>query len=746
MSLLSCQLSIQDKPEIQSVLKVASAEQNCLAASLPVVQRYFSAKVNPIELSDAWDCFGGAVGTFLTYARGRNNNYFTAQEIRSFMERNFLDKLRISNDLLSETMAIKQLLVGGLADRITREELLHSLEVLQVLKAESLRLLPYVEILTLDADPKSKIDFEPAAKALIESSQAISGLFGPGRLGRSQKDYEIKRLGHFLEEFQSLFSRSSGWTGPQWIVDRIPLAVAAKAVLLRPGGSTIHSDEWVDLIQTGAKLYVSYLRFHYFLEGRDLWSMASLPSLTRLAVDSFAIVESAIGFKDNKQIEFAQINALVDEVKKPKIAKFKITAETTKALIAAGVNQVLTSVDRDGSRQKNNGLTLKHLNAARELVMGWLDMQRLWGELQWTAVARNPSLAFAPLPWSVVRELWSTLESPYQISYGNLKTVFQRPEPLTFSGDGIVVFSKKLDSHFVDETVFRSLNWKTLAARALIDGYSGDPAANRFKGLTAEEFQEFYVMIRPLGEELGLIAKDDGTLWNSIFNESNMFTLSANGDDHLGFNELIDYISYAESSSVVWHGIYRNLAGKCHDLGPDIFGFSTFDVECFRIQFQSKFSDYFNYFSHWTQLAAALGDPEWKAFQMEFENAARKGRFSDVPIDSTDLNRIAMVAHYIEGIFARFDEDNNGEFSVGEAKAAFPLFRKILTDFSGFESDDDVLALFTYLLKYGEPPGRAPMSLVKWKWWKNNPTKWELNADRRTLLRIIGEINHSTTH
>ncbi|RYZ66797.1 MAG: hypothetical protein EOP05_18605, partial [Proteobacteria bacterium] len=122
-TLSSCSVSTNDGGDGQGPLKLTLPQTDCLARAFPVVQSYFQGTSNVSEVGEAFNCASEAVTMFTANTQGANPDYYTPKEIRSFLEQFFLGDIKISDSLLSEAMRLKQVLLGGAIDKITRQEL-----------------------------------------------------------------------------------------------------------------------------------------------------------------------------------------------------------------------------------------------------------------------------------------------------------------------------------------------------------------------------------------------------------------------------------------------------------------------------------------------------------------------------------------------------------------------------------------------------------------------------------------------
>jgi hypothetical protein len=695
--------------------------------------------------------------------QGANSDYYTDNELRTFLQRYFLGSLKVSDKLLVEIGRFKTMLLGGEPNKVTRAEFGNLKQILMIGRDESLRLLPHIRYLTMDVDvEQARQNPQKVETAIVEfnKSMAVLGTL----LGHSKDAYNLENFATFLAEFEKFYSGVSAWTGPNWIIDRLPLISAMKAFFMRPAGDTIWPDEWAEFSVDAGKLYSLYLRYYYLLAHRDLLSGEGLDHFRRMLDEVFGVLESSVKAKQDRVIDYPTIDLLITELSRWNLLRFsKVKPTTIKFLVRSTLDRVFNppmmfpngkipdSINPDdllkgtaGYRLKTHGLTEANLARMRDGVIGWVEMQRLWRELETQAYARDSKLKGHAIPLKIVRQIWPTLAAltSYQRPFNDLNAIFQRQMPLSYTADGTIVFVRDPSKHVIDQDTFNSLNWKSHVPRALVLGYSRDPDASSMKGLSKDEWRDMFFDVRPLLVDLNMVAPNDYMLWSSLMTELNMFTLTADGDDRISYSEALDFISMAKSKSFMAQKMYGDLLVNCQHFELDIYGVPKVAPSCFRERVAKYFSTAYQNLPDWTKLVAKFDRNEWVAFERELELGARKKGYSDELIETTDVDRISMVLHYIETVFTRFDKDGSGDLSLAEAEKAYPLLRQTLADASGFTDEEDLKALFAYVLHYGEAPKRTAGGIFKWLNWKSNKDGWAASANRRTLLKIIGNLQN----
>lgn len=747
--LFGCQASVQDSAKPQQTFRIVGPTEGCLESSASIVSKYFRGLATAEEVDKAWDCASGAIDMFTTYTQGVESKTYGADELRSFMERYFLGNLRISDGLLVELMRLKQNILGGSLNEITRDELARTKFIFSEAKRETLRLLPHIPLLTLRLN-ESDVENNPIQleSALADFSLAMENI---GQLlGQSKSPYQLNHIENLLKHLESFYVfTSSDSSIPNWIIERLPTVAALKAFIIRPNGKAIAPNEWQELVSSVTRLYSMYLRVHYLLSNRDKLSGNGLDQLTMTISELFNLLQFSVNAKEDGAIGYKSIDDLIDELWRVKIIEWDIKTDTIKSLARTVLEKVFNPVRFDETSKKPyrlplNGLTSSNLELFRQFIMGWLDMQRLWRQLVKTAETDHPELVGKGIPLPIVREIWPGLISPYQDAFNDMSVVWNRKVPISYHDDGSVVFESDPNLHVIDQAGFDSLNWKQAFARVVSLGFAVEGHEDAYKGVTKNEFRSFYDDFRQLAIELEFLDPNDDSMWESMFFESNLFMLSGDMNEWLSFSEGLDLISYAMSVAAINRPLRQDLLDHCEHQRPDVFGDPTFFPSCVRERMAIIFSAIYSRLPGWVSMFESMGPEEKDAFQKILESAGRTSGYSDQLMETSDLTHLTMVIQYVESIFVRFDKNKSGSITIGEASKMFPLLEGVLSQASGLKKKKSVFALFTYMLRYGHPPQTSMQKIYFKLIWENMPSKWNsIWADRLQMLRIVSSLKAS---
>ncbi|HRK06447.1 MAG TPA: hypothetical protein PLZ57_01655 [Pseudobdellovibrionaceae bacterium] len=758
--LSACGLSTQDKSASGDPLNIDNKASACMSDSLDSIESYFRGNAREGEIEKAFECVDTALETFSLYARGsRERNSYSTQELRTFLERYFLGDIRLNDAFLSEIMLIKQFLLGGESTQITRLELERARRMIGVLKTEAVRMRPYVRLLNRSL-PDNGASWDPS---LIEQGLSdfsftmdqLGGLFAQAR-----EPYKLANFATLLLEFQKLYRGRSNWTGPQWFAKQMPLITSAKALFIRPGGDQIAPDEWRSILATTGRLYGLFLRFKYLIVGRELLRGEGLSQI-EISINEVAdILEGAIDAKGTGVIDYGIIDEFIDAVYASEAFETTIRASTAKDLARPILEKILNPPrisarlqpldPRDprtarGARSPQNGLTKVNLARARSALLGWIENQQMWERVEREAVRENPALAGRGIPVNTVTRLWRSYKPIHAESWSDMLAVLEKEIPLSTAANGTMLWERDRAKISLDRTAFNGINWKQALVRNLGYGYVADPSRLRMDGILLSQFEELFRDMRWIAVDLGFLAPDDETIWNTGFQIANIFLFSSNGDDRLGFLEAVDLFVFSFGGSPISQRARTAVYQSCADRGPDSSGMQRVDEACWARNLRRTYAQTFAEMKDWVRHSRDFDEGWWQGFFHHLSRSSRKQPATG-PMTSGEMDRAISIHHYIEAIFVRWDTNRDGRLSLVEADRAFYLFKPILKKASGFTDDEEVRALYMYLLSYGEPPDRSSISsIINWLWFKNNTDTWpdKVKAHRYRVLQIFGNLAES---
>lgn len=738
--LSGCLLGTNDSPSSPGPLKLTVPQEECLKQAIPVIQNYFSGAAQADDVNSAWGCVSGALMKFTTSTRGANPDYYTSRELRTFLETFYLGDIKVSDQLLVEAMRVKQLILGGTDDRLTRTELAQAQSSVHVMQTECLRMLPYIKYISQTVPVSEALQdpakVEAALKAFESSIVTLGTLFGRGVDGYSTDD-----LQSLLTELKPIFK---DWSAPEKAISYLPTFNVIKTLVLNPPGNRIAPSEWRSLIMNAGHLYAIYLRYTYLMSHQDVTTGAGLLQLTSTFEDVFSIFKAGIDAKPSRVITYSQLDLAIDELIRLDLVPVSLRDTTIKGLVRTAFSKLLNPAT-SGARPNVTGLTQAVLARVHTQAAAFLELQRAWDDVNSKALTNDPSLIGKPVPWKTFVSLWKQEATSAPAAQEDLRQLTALASPISFRDNGTVIFDNRLSFLPVSGKAFFRYNLASIATRLLVQGYATDATSNRWSGLTQDQIKAFFLDVHDLGFDMQLLEPKDDNLWQTSFNESNMFMVSAVNDDHMSYYEIFDYLSYLLGGGVMSGRMYDEAKENCAHIGIDGFNRPTMDINCFRARYGQSFATVHAELPWWVKTQADTGPSGWPTMEKSLEAAARTAGFTEDPISTSDITRMTMVMQYIESLFVRFDADRNGVIDYNEAQKAIPLFKSLLVTASGFTTDRKINALFMYILKYGKPPTSLGDKIYWQLIWLSSESKWHsVTADRLKLLNVIAALKSAS--
>jgi len=262
----SCTPKIGEAPPQQQQQKLEGAE--CLSELQPVVEKFIAGVASDQEVAGGWDCAVFGIKKFKKYVYGRASDRFESDELAQFLQKNFLapGSPPVTPTLRTEFMRLKQLFLGGSLDYVTRAELDKIMVLLGTLKDISLRLNPYMKLISqkwsiassgnIQADIRH---FEKASDEIQIAARLLANM-----IEENNQTYGLDHFTVFIKEF-SLFL-DQDWALAGQIEKLMPVVKKVKKAISGGDQDRIGPAEWKSFVLLGVRGYLQYLRYYYFIK------------------------------------------------------------------------------------------------------------------------------------------------------------------------------------------------------------------------------------------------------------------------------------------------------------------------------------------------------------------------------------------------------------------------------------------------------------------------------------------------
>ncbi len=315
-AMAGCDLPLNETPPEPKPIEVSLGETTgCLSRVMPVMKVYFEGKAQNAQLEATWSCVSTALDTFEKSVQGRYEDRFTSRELAHFIEQYFLaDGERLPDPLVLEVFRIKQLFVGGATGSITRTEMKNLGQVILQLKQITLDLNPYMNVLVQTWDAAQVRDlnnnhFEDANAAIQKAAKDLALI-----IEKNGMPYRLEYVSNLLRQVEGF--THSGWT---WIADiekALPVIEKIKKALAGGDEDEIAPTEWRQFALLGARGYVQYLRYHYFIENKN-WSSGGsqfLAYFTKSIGDLFSYLGDMVDGKPEKKLTSEELVGMLKSI------------------------------------------------------------------------------------------------------------------------------------------------------------------------------------------------------------------------------------------------------------------------------------------------------------------------------------------------------------------------------------------------------------------------------------------------
>ncbi len=273
----------------------------CLSATADVMNNFFAGRAQAGEVDAGWQCIENAFKTFNRYFTGkRDPEKIFPDELATFFEKYFIEldpvtkkpKNRISPEFQHEFMKIKQLFLGGSREYLSREEFNRIADIISRLRELSKKVNRYMGVYTLNwratGDDYNDIEFFEAANTTLQDfSKEISSLMVP-----DHQPYSFDDFFSLLDEWAKFYN--DNWDFVATIKQYMPLVSKIKKVVAGGPEDRIHYEEWENFLLLGARAYIQYTRYVYFLSESPTGTSIRLSHISSAVSDLMSAFEDLL--------------------------------------------------------------------------------------------------------------------------------------------------------------------------------------------------------------------------------------------------------------------------------------------------------------------------------------------------------------------------------------------------------------------------------------------------------------------
>jgi hypothetical protein len=674
-------------PKKEFEVKLSKAE--CLSRVGTGLEKYFEDRMSRAELVQFWDCTSDALKEFQRLTSGENGgDAYSPQALRRFLHEHFGSRHMISDSLLASIMDLKKVLVSGSSQTVAREELNRVQDLISEMKLFTLELQPHVKVIF--GSPTLKVtdtEVDQAGRAVAK----VAGRLGAW-LDRFQEPYTFKQLEGFIKALADWMEQDTNARETARKLSKlIPSLGSAKRLLVGGKADRMEGPDWILLTKTLGQIGSIFLDFrHAFAD--DLNS-GMIRGLVPKAADQLAeMLELAIQRRNGRGLPFSEWKDLFTHMEASQVLPEPFKVKALKPALEWIVERGL------GNGKAANELNMSHVRQLRYHGSVW---RQLLDRVNGQAVPQTPE-------WD---EFEATLARTAPINWdseGRLEHSRVGPPTWTQSNRGRMVWP------------FAILHWLKTA-------YVGAQPA-----MSEAEMTVAVSEILPMLQNFGWLTATKISVGKRLVREADLFLYPSNGDSLADLPEATHYLAFVASS-------FRIAQVWLKESEPLCKGQSAVCVRELATRSSARALEPL------PQLrAAVLRDPPEKFINyMKLGEETILGKVVTGTIGSGDILQVMMLFQYVEVFLNLYDRDLTQTINLPESIEAFQKYGPTLSRLisGGSMPEEEVLAFYTFMMKFGETPYSKFGGGVAFVNWKLKRKDWAFEADRSVLLGILNQLS-----
>ena len=767
----SCSLWVGEK--MASSFNIDGFSIGCLNGIGEKADRYIQGRLTEEEIDQVSNCVKTALTLFKERVHGKTKGEFTPDELRRFIQKLFLQDRPIPDALFVQLVRLKQVIIGGSADKLTERDIDRFIIFTDVVKKEVLFFQPYIKALNLLIEKKK-----------INGSDYLTGI---------DKDLKksIARISVFMRSFSNPYSFSDMNVLIKEVVDflfenrNLPPHIDAKLELIgvlkkfTVGGSNlmIRPEEWEDFLLATSHL-VSANVYYVLLRKQDPFISPKGMHYTFLAMkDLLNFLDISVKNRKEGVIKEEEFLKLAIQSQKAGFLTTQLKEEAVYNMLLIVFGKVF-NVDKN--RYGTIELTQVQLNKIKKTLSPWIGIQSFLdysastGEFQKNLADVKKMQTFFPSEESFLNGKKAIDQMLL------LKPLYREGKKIHLSRASYFGSPSDRILDFKNLTIY---NFYYLIAVMMKAGYANGFAdisegvekvshktseKTHDKGITEAELRDFFLDFQVIGQNMGwLEGEGEGRILSAgeaEFMAANMLTPTAKGFDHdwskeeyLNSNEIVEYLAYAFSFGFSLKEM-ENFFTFCRAPSSSDSDMALYDIDCVRVQLPAFFRNRMKNMPDLLKMLNRMNKQEEETLStallyIAFESEA-KYQVAEY-ITRNHLKNIVMATYFVETTINRYDLNGNLTLQNEEIWKAFDAFKgylsRVLIYLLCQPSDKLVSAMYGYVVHKKKLPASRTLKWYERQWaWielqahrmlKNgNIDYWDLNLNREELTTVFSTI------
>lgn len=604
----SCGLNTGEKAPDAPLMKVSESQYTCISKIAEKTIEYGEGRLNDSEISSFIGCLQNAFFMFVSKFHGKQSrDVFTATEIRDFLQDGFLPKdHKITDELLHQFMVIKDVIVGGGVEVVTKSELQYAIQILNVLKEELTRIRPVVKTLNATLIEEQELrdlgrNLKNADRALNKAVESLSAI-----LTKSKRSYSVDDFAVFMDEFRKFIRWdehvSASRPGSSWK----EVLVAFKRINVSEDREKIAPEDWPKLLTLGYRWYLNYLRFKVGVRDQAILEGEGFDHLVTLVDDVEKLMRDAVKDHPGHFVPFEEIERMIAAIKRVDWLPKKVQSKSVIDAIHALVEKILGREEVPPENRPNviRGVSKYTIDRLAVEFSKWEEIQRAIQEenLMPKDLIRGPEirdpligLALTTSPRPLLREGWQQFVADFPDKRPLFKDDFvnifliEEPRLKEFSVvNGFGNRSKMNVFKTIADLIFKGY---TLAGSA----DSASKSVSMSAGISQAAMQSAYFDFYDFLADIGFVDRRVRTAAEKRFIEAKLFVYDAEGYPESAIPVLSKKSFILETANLFSGGnlgfdLYKHMSNYCKKgINKDQYGFDKLERKCVLEHLISEF-------------------------------------------------------------------------------------------------------------------------------------------------------------
>lgn len=735
---LGCGEFLNNKKQVNQVIEFKAQKFECIDLLPEQAKKLSNGELSKEEIHALFDCSSQAIQYFKEKTFGKHQNAYTPAEIRNFFGKFLLKENNFSADFSSQVMKLKQILIGGSDQLVTKDELEEVLQILVILKDEATVLSPHLPLLL--AQNPMPTNWKEITQATDQLKKSLVRLVVKTQLTKTDFTFEeVKNIVHAFADFK-------GQNITQRRASRLESLLNDSEYLFKVlMGDKSHfqtKKDWTRGISTLTSIFDLYLKGYHLKIEFNLNSRNNNQNLYSLAQNAITIINNSPMMVKRGSLPLDKIDELIKNLL-PKYSK------NVRVVSAIKIYKIILMRMLDPDRQTDiralEGLRSVHLHSlSREINLWYLTQKFIDGiSFDQKGLVRISEVKkyfekYQPTQFLTADIQDNALEQEAIVrSLGDFKALLSKEFPTVFSENGRLQIHPHFGQTVVGWQGLSRANQMLFLTRFLLLGYAQltDSDSVAQAKLSQQSLTRWYSDFNEIGLDLKAFDPRSGNSGNRSFLEAKYFMVSGNGVGEMSFQETYEFVSVLFASGLgSSKKIYDHMMSQnCGLTSRDIFGYRKVSEACLQAYLKTFAAQYFNNMPRLSSYLQEIGEQEWRVlFGHLFRSSVVVGQVRG-EAELANLRTFVTLMHYIESVYSVYDADKNSRLSQQELEVAadrfLPFFRTLRPDMS----ETVLRQVFLYLIHNGRVPTAYELTKFQYSRMRGLP-----EIGRLEIARLMG--------